>query len=40
MWRFKGSLNDVSMVEGDSPPCSGLGRYSPEAALVGSAQQI
>ena len=39
-WRFKGSLNEVSAVEGDSPPCSGLGKSSPETAVLGTAQQI
>ncbi|KAK4817241.1 hypothetical protein QYF61_005263 [Mycteria americana] len=38
--RFKGSLNEVSAVEGDSPPCSELGKSSSETAMLGTVQQI
>jgi len=33
-------LNEVSAVEGDSPPCSDLGKSSLETAIVGFVQQI
>lgn len=39
-WRFKANLNEVSVVEGDSPPCSDLGKSPPETAILGTAQQI
>lgn len=39
VWRFKGSLNEVSAVEGDSPS-SDLRKSSPEVANLGAGQQI
>lgn len=33
-------MNEVSVVEGDSPPCSDLSKSSPETAIVGSEKQI